>query len=555
MMNRITLPTIGVDGFYHPSTEEEIVALVEQAVSEKLGIRCRGAAHSVSRAIYTDPGAGCPPLPNEVSEQLPPQGPNLNLMFDKYTQLTWIDAEKGIIEVEAGMHLGYDPEDPTGQSTLENNLLYTVFLKGWTLSDLGGITHQTVGGFLMTGSAGGTVQFNLEENLLAVRMIDGLGKVEWVEKESNPDLFYSSALSMGLLGIISKVRFQLTPNFFIYGQQLTTATTAADCPIDLFGDGSTSGKPSMQTFLQQTPYTRLLWWPQKKVERVVIWQAVRGAATPVFDPQPYFEFGTTPFSTNLEQIAAAILFTLLGNSSFGQTWRKLGSAFAEFKKNITRSWGGTFWAKLGAGIVTFLMKIIGFILVLLFSMFRGLLIWVYPTIIDILQPITKKGKAQLFMDYVWRSLPMDNEANDVMMGTEFTELWIPIGESQRAMNLLQTLFDQHGITATGYYSTELYAGSKSNFWLSPSYQQDVIRLDFFWYCNNEKQPADKGNYYSLFWEAFRKENIPFRLHWGKFLPEYEYEDWAAYFKSQYPRWDDFMALRTARDPHNIFLTN
>jgi NDP-sugar pyrophosphorylase family protein len=61
-----------------------------------------------------------------------------------------------------------------------------------------------------------------------------------------------------------------------------------------------------------------------------------------------------------------------------------------------------------------------------------------------LQPITKKGKAQLFMDYVWRSLPMDNEANDVMMGTEFTELWIPIGESQRAMNLLQTLFDQHG---------------------------------------------------------------------------------------------------------------
>lgn len=555
MINNTTSPTIGNDGFYHPSTESEIVALVQQAVSSKLGIRCRGAAHSVSHAIYTDSGTGYAPLPNEVSEQLPPQGPNLNLMFDKYTQLTWIDEANGIIEVETGMHLGYDPEDPTGQSTLENNLLYTVFLKGWTLSDLGGITHQTVGGFLMTGSAGGTTQFNLEENLLAVRMIDGLGNVEWIEKDTNPDLFYAAALSMGLLGIISKVRLQLTPNFFIYGQQITTSTNPTDCPIDLFGDGSTNGKPSMQTFLEQTPYTRLLWWPQKKVERVVIWQAVRGTATPVFDPQPYFEFGTTPFSTNLEQIAAAILFTLLGNTSFCQTWLKLSSSFSEFKKNIARTWGNTLLAKIGASIVTLLIKVIGFVLVLFFSIFRGLLIWLYPYVIDILQPITKKGKAQLFMDYVWRSLPMDNEANDVMMGTEFTELWIPIAESQRAMNLLQKLFDQHGITATGYYSTELYAGSKSKFWLSPSYQQDVIRLDFFWYCNNEGDPANKGNYYSLFWDAFRAENIPFRLHWGKFLPEYDYADWAVYFKNQYPRWDDFMNLRTARDPNNIFLTD
>src|ERR1700743_1935568 len=105
------LPPKGEDGFYHPTTENEIVALVKKAGEENLEIRCRGAAHSMSRAIYTDPGQGEKPLPNEVSEQKPPKGPNLNVMFDKYMSLTWIDEKKGIIEVEAGIHLGYDPED------------------------------------------------------------------------------------------------------------------------------------------------------------------------------------------------------------------------------------------------------------------------------------------------------------------------------------------------------------------------------------------------------------------------------------------------------------
>src|SRR4051812_45331738 len=121
------LPPLGADGFYHPSTEEEIIALVQKASSESLEIRCRGAAHSLARAIYTDPGKDEQPVPNVVSEQKPPKGPNLNVMFDQYSKLEWKDPQKGIIEVEAGIHLGYDPEDPTGTSTLENSLLYQAF--------------------------------------------------------------------------------------------------------------------------------------------------------------------------------------------------------------------------------------------------------------------------------------------------------------------------------------------------------------------------------------------------------------------------------------------
>jgi D-arabinono-1,4-lactone oxidase len=176
-------------------------------------------------------------------------------------------------------------------------------------------------------------------------------------------------------------------------------------------------------------------------------------------------------------------------------------------------------------------------------------------VVDILQPLTKKGNPQMFMDYTYSSLPMDNGANDVLMGTEFTEIWIPLTDTQRAMVLLDKMFKEGKFEATGYYSTELYAGKQSSYWLSPAFERDVFRIDFFWFSTNEGNPAAKDGFFSQYWEALRNENIPFRLHWAKFLPEYDFEDWAVYFRAQYPRWDDFMALRTKRDPKNIFLTD
>lgn len=84
----------GRDGFYHPTTEAQIVALVMKAYAEGLQVRCRGASHSIAWAIYTDQGAGDKPVPNKVSEQHPPQGPNINIMLDQYYKLTWCDEQK-----------------------------------------------------------------------------------------------------------------------------------------------------------------------------------------------------------------------------------------------------------------------------------------------------------------------------------------------------------------------------------------------------------------------------------------------------------------------------
>lgn len=540
------------DGFYHPETEEEIICLVKKAHDEGLQIRCRGAAHSVAWSIYTDPGKGEPPISNKISCEKPPDSPNINIMLDRFRKLEWEDEQNGIVVADAGIHLGVDPNDPT--STLENGLLYQAFEKGWALGDTGGISHQTVGGFLMTGSAGGTLTHSLEENLLAFRVIDGTGDAKWIDTKD--EAFYGVALSMGLLGIITQVRLQLTRNYHVYGQELTALDNKKDCPIDMFGPGS-DGKPSLAEFLEKTPYCRILWWPQQKVERVVIWQAVRGKAIPILDPIPYKEFGDEPFSVQLQQMAAAIILTIPGNKGFFKTWSKLRRSFKRFKKNLGRLWRrkmGSFFARILAVLVMFLLEVVSFLPVLFLSLCKACYRRLFPLLISIFQPLTKKGKSKLFMDYMWRSLPMDNAADDLLLGMGFSELWIPISRTEEVMKLLKDYFDEHGFDGTGYSFFELYAYPKSTFWISPSYQEDRLRIDLIWPINNEDDPDIKHGFYSQFWELLREHDIPFRLHWGKYIPGYDFKHWVGYYRSQYPKWDDFMKLREKRDPKNIFLT-
>lgn len=548
------------DGFYHPQTEEQIICLVKKAIEEGLQIRVRGATHSIAHAIYTDPGKGQKPIPNNVSHEEPPKGPNINLMLDKYINLVWEDEENGIVVADSGIHLGVDPNDSSGSSTLENGLLYQAFKKGFGFNDLGGITHQTVSGFLMTGSAGGSLMYDLGENIIGFKIVDGTGDCKWVNK--GDDLFPAVSLSLGLLGIITKVRFKLVKTYNIHGEEFAAPTKFEECPIDLFGPGR-NGKPSMKSFLEKTPYTRILWWPQKGVERVVIWQAARGESFPSFHPVPYKQFGDLPFLAKLEQLVGAILFTLLGNKGFIKIWGKLYRDFKRFRLFLKTLWQikvGKFFGWLFSGLLTLFLEIIFIIPVFLLSIFRFLLRIILPFVIKTLQPLSKKGEGTLFLDYYWRSLPMDNGADDILLGTEFTEIFIPIKYTERAMNLLNDIYIKKGYEATGFYSTELYAGYPSESWISPGYKDGAyadgtLRVDIFWYINNQGNPASKDGFFRQFWELFRNNNIPFRLHWGKFVPDYDHDDWATYYRAQFSKLNDFLKIREMRDPKNIFLTS
>ena len=99
-------PARGADGFYHPASEEELIALVVMAAREVRQCRVRGSAHSVSHAIYTDP---LEKIPNRVNQQSPPPGDGVDIMLDCYQQLTVIDSKEKLVQAQAGIHLGPDP--------------------------------------------------------------------------------------------------------------------------------------------------------------------------------------------------------------------------------------------------------------------------------------------------------------------------------------------------------------------------------------------------------------------------------------------------------------
>ena len=157
---------------------------------------------------------------------------------------------------------------------------------------------------------------------------------------------------------------------------------------------------------------------------------------------PYEEF-EEDFGGQLEQLVGAAIYTLLGNKGFFKTWGKLRKDFKQFKANIKQMWQkkmGKFLSWLLSTISTGILRFILFFVVLFFNIFKPLLRWLYPTIVGIFQPLTKKGKQITFQDYYWRSLPMDNTADDLLLGTEFTELWVPLQYTEKCMSLLNDMF-------------------------------------------------------------------------------------------------------------------
>ncbi|MGE5795593.1 MAG: FAD-binding protein [Ignavibacteria bacterium] len=496
-------------GFYHPLNEEEVKFLIRYAKKEGKKIRVRGSAHSVKDAIYAEENG-------------------INIMLDKMREIR-IDKDKMEVTVQAGCHLGRDPYDPSGTSNLINSLFYQLDQQGLAVPDMGGIIHQTVGGFISTGSAGGSVIHAFSDQISAIRLIDGNGVVHQLTRASGDDLFFAAGISLGLLGIITEVTFNLVHKFDIIGEE--TTTSVKDCTINLFGEGDRN-KPSLEKFLRETEYTRLMWWPQNGFERMVVWKASQmkdsdytpynpktntGTGTKAdFHPKPYLEFDKLWGTEYPEEAAGGLFYSIVGN-----------------------------WSRIEGLKIPFLVKV-----------FMKMVGWLYPKhilplILKEFVPLdpdkTPKGP-QKFWDIWYHGLPMDNRVNDRLVPVEFTEIWIPLEKTELVMKKMRDFYRAKGYGATGSFSCEIYAAKESDFWLSPSYNQDVLRVDLFWFTYNYGDPAKV--YYPQFWNLLMNDkDISCRFHWGKYMPVNP-----DYLKKQYPKMNEFLSLRKKLDPDNIFLT-
>lgn len=555
------LPKRERDGLYHPTSEQEIQALVRFAYDNNFTLRVCGSRHSHPRSITFTDSYDFKALENitpeflgsnydENFDPIVTEAGEINIMLDRYRDFVrydsathaWVngfnDAQKQVT-VQAGCNLSYDPYDPTQRSRYDNSLLVNLQQRGWSLPDLGGIAHQTVGGFLSTGSSGGSLMYSLDSVIKEIRLINGKGEIITCSETENPDWFYAAGVSMGLLGIISTVTFQCQESFNIYGTEAIyhVSSKKYNAPIDFFGDKTTL--PSLEQYFYDAPYSRLLWWPQKGVEKMVVWEAKRMTEEDYnnpdvcpwkkeeFQPKPYQEF---PWLTGLmdspvlAESLGGLFYTIIGRYPL---------------------WLNSIENPSMRGIIEFIFNVL----------FKPFLL---PFVVNLFVEAdddkegAAKGKPQRFWDTWWRGLPMDNQVDDTIMGTCFTELWIPIDQTQAVMQTLQNLYQTKGFDATGTFSCEIYATKPSKFWLSPSYNANVVRIDIFWFLKNIGSPL---NYYQIFWDALKP--YQFRPHWGKYLPgndDTDYKTWQSYIAQQYPHWQDFMRLRAESDPRQVFVT-
>lgn len=275
--------------FTHPESAEDVAKVVLDARKQGRAVRVCGSAHSSERSIYTDDFS-----PEQATDRHP-----FNLMLDRMNHValeTIPDPDDPtskitVARVGAGAWLGPDPIVAEG---LERpNLIKSLRERNLALDVVGGITHQAVGGFVATGSAGASVMYDFGGALLAFDVVDGMGNVNTyrqspkgataAEKRNNP--FYALGTSMGLLGIVTEVTLRVVPAFDVAG----TVTTAPieTCGIDVFGDGN--GHPTLDHFLRSRDYSRLLWWPQRNVDLVQVWECRRVEVSEQHEPHEQFD--------------------------------------------------------------------------------------------------------------------------------------------------------------------------------------------------------------------------------------------------------------------------
>lgn len=480
------LPPLGTDGFYHPASEEQIQALVVHARDNGLKVRVRGAMHSVNQSIL-------------ASDQVE----DINIKLDLYRNVSiYTSGPDTFATVQAGCNLGEDPSDRS--STLENSLLYQLDRQGYSLVDFGGITHQTVSGFLSTGSSGSTLHHSNYDQIEAIRIVDGNGNVhEFSRSDADTSRFFAAGVSAGLMGVISTVTLRLVPSYHVRG--IERVDRIEDCEFDMFGPGS-RGRPSLEQYFRDNEFVRLLWWPLADPPRVVTWKAKtmqeddyddETGPPDDFMPRPYNAFGAFPnvaqrFVSRIENIVTS-------------NWPPGPQRAERYNRRL-------------------------------------------PRIINNFVPLDRDVK---FWDDSWKLLPMDNQIDEDLIPLEFAEMKLPLSLTGDVMRTLRPHYEQYKVLATGAFGLEIYSCKSSDFWLSPAYgSEPFLKIDVIWFRNETSDPV--ATYFPQFWNLLSRFGI--RFHWGKYMPAPS-QPWRDYIKRQYPKWNDWKTIRDEMDPHRIFVTN
>jgi hypothetical protein len=468
------------DGIYYPRTKSELQSLILHAMASKSPVRVAGAAHSARAAIFGAKNTGEMRI-------------NLSGDFRKIISITPDTSHDfAIVKVGAGCNLGVNPADH--RSTLDNSFNYQVNEAGFALPMLGGISHQTIAGFLQTSSSGGSVQHGIADVLEAIEWIDGNGVFHQANK--GDDEFNAVAVSMGLFGIITQVTFKLQKKYLVEGQETNHQLNDSYLAKDTHG----SHTQLHDALFVDHEYIHINWLPQKYVDRTMQWIGKSIA----FD-------NTLPI-VSYEHALKSKVKTTLATVVFGV---------------------GNFIDRLASCCdVCLRLKA------------------------QLYKPFANPNNKQEFRDIWYRALPVDDQADvDGVVKTHFSELWFPEDRMDLVMQKLEQLFAENP-TAAGNFIVELYAAKQSPLWLSPAFGHNAFRVDLYWWDKNHGDINQYFSLFweklldipgaRLHWGKYLP--IP-----GQQYGDKVFESDVIY--RNYPLFNKWLTLREVMDPQQLFVTD
>jgi L-gulono-1,4-lactone dehydrogenase len=197
----------------HPTSVDEVAAVVRAARERGLTIKAIGAGHS-----FTDIGA------------------TIGVMVDisAIAGVIHADAATGRVTLGAGTHLYDLPAllDPLGLA----------------LENMGDIDRQTIAGATSTGTHGTGGRFRgLAAQIVAMKLVTANGAVLSVSETENTELLPAVRLGLGALGIVVEITLQCVPSFLL---KAVEHPEPFDAVLDSFEQRSV-----------ESDHFEFYWWP------------------------------------------------------------------------------------------------------------------------------------------------------------------------------------------------------------------------------------------------------------------------------------------------------
>jgi L-gulono-1,4-lactone dehydrogenase len=165
-----------------PSSRDELVEAVSEAVARGRPVRAVGAGHSFGDIALTD---------------------GVVLRLDRLDRVLAADRGSGLVKVESGIVLG--------------ELNRRLDQLGLAFENLGDIDRQTLGGAISTGTHGTGVRFrSLSAQIEAIELLLADGGTLELTAGSDPDAFRAARVGLGALGVIYAITVRTVPAYTIH---------------------------------------------------------------------------------------------------------------------------------------------------------------------------------------------------------------------------------------------------------------------------------------------------------------------------------------------------